>query len=627
MTRLLDKVNAPYDIKRFTNEELIQLSGEIRGYLISVLSETGGHLSSNLGVVELSVALHYVFNSPYDQLVWDVGHQSYVHKILTGRKEALKTIRQYGGLSGFTKRHESEYDTFDVGHSSTSISAALGFAAARDIHKEGNSVVAIIGDGAMTAGMAYEALNNGGALKSNFIVILNDNQMSIAPNVGGMAQYLDKIRTGNTYNVLKSDVHKVLDKVPVVGKGISKAAKELKAGLKQVFISGMFFEEMGYTYLGPIDGHNMEQVVTVLRQAKKIKGPVLIHMNTVKGKGYRHAENDPSKYHGIKPFEEESGQCKSGPALNQVRSYGDVLNDQLTKYAEAGEPIAAISAAMPTGTGLSAFAKAYPKAFFDVGIAEQHAVTFAAGMALKGIKPFVAVYSSFLQRAYDQVLHDVCIQKAPVVFVLDRAGLVGEDGETHQGVFDLSFLSHMPNMSIMAPRDEMTFERMLDYSKSYTRGPIAIRYPKGPSAQLSVASAEEILHGKGSVLKKGKEIALLAVGSMVETALEVGGQAEFDHITIADGIFIKPLDYQLIKHLSLDHHTIVVIEENSAIGGFGSAVVNYVNTYDVDVKVRVLGIKDDFIEHGSRKQLLEDVGLSVNKISAYIKEKVMTEWQ
>ncbi len=623
MSRLLDKVNEPYDIKSFSNDELVQLSGEIREYLIDVVSETGGHLSSNLGVVELTVALHFVFNSPYDQLVWDVGHQSYVHKILTGRKEALKTIRQYGGLSGFTKRHESEHDTFGVGHSSTSISAALGFAAARDLKKEGNAVVAIIGDGAMTAGMAYEALNNGAGLKSNFIVILNDNQMSIAPNVGGMAQYLDKIRTGNTYNGLKSDVHKVLDKVPLVGKGLTKVVKDVKDGFKQIFISGMFFEEMGYKYLGPIDGHNMDQVVTVLRQAKKIDGPVLIHMNTVKGKGYHHAEMDPSKYHGIKPFITESGQSKAVSKGLKVRTYGEILCDKLTTYAANKNQIVAISAAMPSGTGLDTFAKNYPEVFFDVGIAEQHAVTFAASLALEGIKPFVAVYSTFLQRAYDQVLHDVCIQKAPVVFVLDRAGIVGEDGETHQGVFDLSFLSHMPNMSIMAPRDEATFELILDYSKDYTRGPIAIRYPKGPSAQLTTRPAKEILHGKGSILKKGSNVALLAIGSMVEIALKVSELTDLNTVTVADGIFIKPLDYQLIKHLALEHHTIVVLEENSRIGGYGSAVVDYVNAHDIDVKVRIVGIKDEFIEHGSRKQLLDDVGLSVNKVSAYLKEKVM----
>lgn len=614
MSGLLNSINEPYDMKHLSEAQLIELCDEIREYLIEVVTETGGHLSSNLGVVELTVAMHYVFNSPYDKFVWDVGHQSYVHKMLTGRREALKTIRQYGGISGFTKRHESEHDTFDVGHSSTSISAALGFAAARDLNKEGNNVVAVIGDGALTAGMAYEALNNAVDLNTNMIVILNDNQMSISPNVGGVAKYLDKIRTGKTYNTLKTDVHKVLDRVPM-GEGITRALRDVRDGLKQIFIPGMFFEEMGYTYLGPIDGHNMHEVITVLRQAKRINGPVLIHLNTVKGRGYHHAEKDPSKYHGIKP----NNGSKIPPSKMAKRpSYGELMSRNLIAFKSRGENVVAISAAMPDGTGLKAFAKKYPSAFFDVGIAEQHAVTFAAGLGLEGIKPFVAIYSSFLQRAYDQVLHDVCIQKVPVVFMLDRAGIVGEDGETHQGVFDYAYLNHLPNMTIMAPRDAGMMNRMMEFSVKFNRGPIAIRYPKGPSVNLSGFTPGEIIHGKGTVLKEGSETALLAVGSMVETALEVASAEGYEHITVADGVFIKPLDYQLVKCLAQNHDHLVVIEEGCRIGGYGSVVTQYVMDNGLDVKVHVLGIEDRFVPHGTRGQLLDDVGLTKERIIDYL---------
>ena len=624
MSGLLERINEPYDIKGLTEEELIELCGEIRSYLIDVVTETGGHLSSNLGVVEMTVALHYVFNSPYDQFVWDVGHQSYIHKILTGRREALKTIRQYGGISGFTKRNESEHDVFDVGHSSTSISAALGFAEARELKKESNAVVAIIGDGALTAGMAYEALNNSANLKSNFIVILNDNQMSIAPNVGGMAQYLDSIRTGRAYNVLKTDVHKVLDRVPVVGKSLTKAVRDLRDGVKQVVIPGMFFEEIGYKYLGPIDGHNIEQVITVLRQARKIKGPVLIHMKTVKGKGYHVAEEDPSKYHGVKPMCKEALLAvDERNKVKQMPSYGELMGERLINYVRKGEAIAGISAAMPAGTGLTKFAKKCPAQFFDVGIAEQHAVTFAAGLGLKGIKPFVAIYSTFIQRAYDQVLHDVCIQKVPVVLLLDRAGMVGEDGETHHGVYDYALLNHMPNMTIMAPRDGKMFLKMLDYSLKYTRGPIAIRYPKGPAPVIDCAECPEVIHGKGTVLKSGNAIAILAVGSMVEVALEVAKELD---VTVADGVFIKPFDYQLVNQLAATHKGIIVVEEGCKIGGYGSLISQYVSDEHLDVRVHSVGIDDTFIQHGTRTELLNEVGLNKEGLVKVIK-KMETIWQ
>jgi 1-deoxy-D-xylulose-5-phosphate synthase len=619
MTSLLNQIHSPEDLKDLTTEDLNRLSKEIRKYLVDVLSVTGGHLSSNLGVVELTIALHYVFDSPYDKMIWDVGHQSYVHKILTGRKEQLNTIRQYKGISGFPKRSESDHDCFDAGHSSTSISAALGYAVARDIQKEGNAVIAIIGDGSLTAGMAYEALNNGAQMKSNFIVILNDNQMSIAKNVGGMAQYLDGIRTGKVYRVIKDDVHKVFDHVPIVGKGLTKVAKVIKEGIKQVFIPGMFFEEMGYTYLGPIDGHSIPQVIRVLNQARKIDGPVLIHVNTVKGKGYHHAELDPSKYHGVKPTVNKNGKLIIVEPGEHKKSYGDLLGDRLIQYVQAKEEVVGITAAMPDGTGLSKFAEQCPKAFFDVGIAEQHAVTFAAGLGLKGIKPFVAIYSTFLQRGYDQVLHDVCVQNVPVVFVIDRAGIVGEDGETHQGSYDISYLNHMPNMTIMAPSDDMTFNAMLDYSLRYKEGPLAIRYPKGDAPHLS---DDEVIieYGRSRVLKEGGDIAVIAVGSMVQTVLDASEMMTLP-LTVIDAMFMKPIDHQLMDAIATKYKQLYIVEENAVIGGYGSEVLRYMNSKKYNIEIELIGLEDTFIEHGPRKQLLDDMGLSSSKIATLIESK------
>lgn len=626
MKRLLDKISSPDDLKKVRPEDLNRLAAEIRAYLLEVISVTGGHLSSNLGVVELTIALHYVFDSPYDKLVWDVGHQSYVHKILTGRKEALKTVRQYGGISGFTKRCESQHDVFDVGHSSTSISGALGYAVSRDIAKEDNSVVAIIGDGALTAGMALEALNNGSGLKSNFIVILNDNQMSISKNVGGLAQYLDTIRTGSVYQEIKNDVHKVLDKVPVVGKPITKVVKDVKEGIKQMLVPGMFFEEIGYTYLGPIDGHNIAQTIRVLKQARKIDGPVLVHLNTVKGKGYLHAERNPSKYHGIKPFETGSGESKVTSTPTH-KTYGQILGDQLIDFVDRGEKVVAISAAMPSGTGLSEFSKKHPENFYDVGIAEQHAVTFAAGLGLNGIKPYIAIYSSFLQRAYDQVVHDICIQKVPAVFLLDRAGIVGEDGETHHGVFDLSFLNHMPNMTLMAPRDSQTYKAMLEYALTYNEGPIAIRYPKGEAPCMDVIG-EAMTYGKSQKLIEGKKVAILSVGSMVETALSVAKILSKDkkNVTVVDAVFIKPIDTSMIDALVKKHKCLVVIEENTVIGGYGSEVLRYMATKGYKNQVILIGIEDEFVTHGSRGRLLKEIGLDSESVVNHLLEKVAI-WQ
>ena len=618
--KILDKRISPEDIKKMSIEEMNQLSREIRKYLLETIYKTGGHLSSNLGVVELTIGLHYVFNSPYDKLVWDVGHQSYVHKILTGRMEELKTIRQYEGISGFPKRSESEHDIFDTGHSSTSISAALGFVAARNIKKEGNSVVAIIGDGALTAGVALEGLNNGANAKKNFIVILNDNQMSISKNVGGLAEYLDTIRTEELYKEIKNDVHRVLEKLPIIGQPISKAAKDIKKSIKQLVIPGMFFEEIGYTYLGPVDGHNISQVIKILKQAKKIEGPVLVHLRTTKGKGYHNAEKDPSGYHGMKPSMKRTNKSnlkKSNP------TYSQILGKQLIKYCEEKKKIVGITAAMPDGTGLQEFAKKYPENFFDVGIAEQHGVTFATGLALAGIKPFVAIYSSFLQRAYDQVLHDVCIQNAPVVFLLDRSGIVGEDGETHQGVFDLSYLNHMPNMTVLAPSNGEIFIQMLDFSADYWDGPIAIRYPKG--SVIDIPKDESFKYGKSEVIVEGSDLAIIGVGSMLQVALDIGDKLE-KGITVIDAISIKPLDKKLLDEVAKNHNTIVIIEENVVIGSYGSEVLRYLSGKGYTGKVHIYGIDDIFVTHGPREQLLSDIGLESNKIIKDLSSKVES-WQ
>ncbi len=607
---ILDHINDAKDVKKLNIKELNILKDEIRRYLTETVEKTGGHLASNLGVVELTIALHYVFNSPKDKLIFDVGHQSYVHKILTGRKEQMKTLRKKGGISGFNKRSESEHDHFGVGHSSTSISAALGFYHSNLIRGENKHVVSIIGDGALTAGIAFEGLNNAGNLEKNFIVILNDNNMSIDPNVGAVSFYLDKIRTAHNYQTAKNDIAKTLDKIPVIGSPIKRAAKDFKSAVKQVVIPGMIFEEMGYTYLGPIDGHNIKHLITVLRQAKTIDGPVLVHIRTVKGKGHVLAEKSPDRYHGIKPINSDD---------KKDQTYGNILNQKLMEYKEDGNNIVAISAAMPSGTGLSEFAAKYKKSFFDVGIAEQHAVTFAAALALDGIKPYVAIYSTFLQRAYDQILHDVCIQKAPVVFLLDRAGIVGEDGETHNGDFDLSYLSHMPNMRILAPRDGEMFKQMLDYARNFNRGPIAIRYPKGEVKELGYKVPDN-LFGCSQILKKGEKIAILGVGSMVGLALDISEQEGLENITVADGVFVKPLDYCLINKIADTHEHLIILEENSIIGGYGSAVLAYLNTTEYDIKIHPFGIPDKFVNHGSRSEMLEELGLDVEHLSDYIRD-------
>ncbi|MBC7958988.1 MAG: 1-deoxy-D-xylulose-5-phosphate synthase [Vallitaleaceae bacterium] len=620
MGKLLNSIQSPKDLKSLELDGLNTLSKEIRKYLVEVVSQSGGHLSSNLGVVELTMALHYCFNSPTDKIIWDVGHQSYIHKILTGRKDSLKTIRTLNGLSGFPKRAESGHDAYDTGHSSTSISAALGFARARDLRGESNFVISVIGDGALTGGLAFEALNNAASLNSNFIVVLNDNQMSISENVGGISLYLDSIRTASLYNEVKEDVQKVLRKIPRYGEGFINAVRDVKDGIKQLFIPGMFFEEMGFTYLGPVDGHNIKQVITVLNQAKKVAGPTLVHINTVKGKGYKYAEAFPTKFHSTKPFEKTSGTViKNG---SESKSYSQIFGEQLVALASENKDIVAITAAMPEGTGLSEFVKKFPDRLFDVGIAEQHAVTFSGGLASSGLKPYVAIYSSFLQRAYDPMLHDICLQKLPVVFCIDRSGLVGEDGDTHQGIFDTSFLLHMPNMSVMAPRDGFELSEMIKFSSAYQDGPMSIKYPRGnDESDIIINDRKPLIYGHSETVVQGKDIAIISVGTLFDVSKKVLQKLESDGFTpsLINARFLKPMDESLLLELSKNHSIFVVIEENVIIGGFGTEVLRVCNKSQNRPRVLMCGIEDTFVRHGTRSELLEEVGLTEEKIYEKVK--------
>lgn len=619
--KYLDKIKQPADVKKLDVFQLKQLAREVRKYLIDVTSVTGGHLSSNLGVVELTLMLHHMFDSPTDKIIWDVGHQAYVHKLLSGRIEEMKSIRQFGGISGFPKKNESEHDIFEAGHSSTSISAGIGMAAARDIKGGDHYVVSVIGDGALTGGMAYEALHNGSKKYNKFIVVLNDNQMSIDKNVGGMAMYLDKFRTGHLYNEVKSDVEHTLSKIPRVGNTIVKTVRGVKNGVKQLLVPGMFFEELGYTYLGPIDGHDLQKLKVTMEQAKSVDGPVLLHVMTVKGKGYGHAEKDPLKFHGVKPFDKQNGvfhaQACDIEEKEPSKSYSSIVGETLTEIAAIKPNVVGITAAMCSGTGLSGYASQFPERFFDVGIAEQHAVTFAAGLANDGIKPFFMVYSSFLQRAYDQVLHDVCIQKLPVVFCLDRAGLVGEDGETHQGVFDLSFLSHIPNMTVLAPKSGTELKEMMHFAAAYNAGPIAIRYPKGLDNEVGLG--EPIEYGQPEwIKKKNRDILLISVGSFYERVAKVRVDLKNEGLK-ADMVnlrFVAPIDEGFIKEISEQYKHVYVFEDNMLNGGVTSIISRRLASLNAQTKrsdsptVYGFGIDDEFVTHGKVSALEEMLGLS-----------------
>jgi len=619
--KYLNKLDSPQYIKELNIGELKMLSAELREFIIDSVSKTGGHLASNLGVVELSIALHRVFDTPKDKIIWDVGHQSYVHKIITGRKDVFNTLRQFGGISGFPRINESPHDAFDTGHSSTSISAALGMARARDIKKEDYSVVAVIGDGALTGGMSFEALNDAGRSTTNLIVILNDNQMSISKNVGGMSRHLSNIRSGPYYYKIKEDMDNLFNRVPVVGKKAKNILHKMKSAIKYNFLSGIIFEELGFKYLGPIDGHNINDLTDVLTKAKKLKGPVFLHVCTQKGRGYSFAEEKPQVFHGISPFEVETGELisKSGKA------YSNIFGEKLLELADNNEKIVAITAAMPNATGLEPFAKKYPTRFFDVGIAEQHAVTMSAGLAANGLTPVFAVYSSFLQRAFDQVQHDVAIGRHHVVFAIDRAGIVGEDGETHQGLYDLSFLRHIPNMIIMAPSDYNDLQNMLSFAVNEFKGPIAIRYPRGKGAQLLAKENEaQVVLGKSVVIQEGTDITILAVGSMVEVAIEAAKILKKENginATIVNARFVKPLDEAAICKLAKATGKIVTLEDNTIVGGFGSGVAELFQKHKLNIPLLILGFDDKFIEHGSRAKLMFKYELTpqtvANKIWRY----------
>ena len=613
---ILEKIKEANDVKQLSLSECEQLAQEIRDFLIRSLSETGGHLASNLGVVELTIALHRFLHFPEDKLVWDVGHQAYTHKILTGRKEQFATLRKTGGLSGFPKRKESDCDAFDTGHSSTSISAGLGLVQARDLKGENYQVVSVIGDGALTGGMAYEALNNAAELKKNFIIILNDNEMSITRNVGGMSSYLDHIRMAAPYTELKMGVTNALKKIPKVGDGMVDALHKKKSSIKQLVIPGMLFENMGLTYLGPVDGHDMRQLGKVLQEAKRKKGPVLIHVLTEKGRGYEPAMRHPARFHGAAPYEIETGLPKS----NGNPSYTDIFSTIMRKFGDREPDVVAVSAAMVPGTGLKRFGNMFPERLFDVGIAEEHAVTFAAGLALGGLRPVVAIYSSFLQRAVDQILHDVCMQNLPVVFAVDRAGLVGSDGETHHGCFDLSYLSMMPNMTVMAPKNKWELSDMLKFAIRQ-KSPVAIRYPRGEAYTGLEDYRAPIEMGKAEILEKGKEIAILAVGNMVRTAVQVTENLRNCGYepTLVNMRFVKPLDMDLLEILREDHSLIVTMEENVKSGGFGEQVMTYYGSRLHSPAVRIVAIEDKFVPHGSVEDLMHQQQMD----SASVTERIL----
>ena len=613
---VLEKINQPNDIKKLSQEELPLLAEEIREFLIRRISEGGGHLASNLGVVELTMAMHLVFELPKDKMIWDVGHQSYTHKILTGRRQGFENLRKFGGMSGFPKRCESDCDSFDTGHSSTSISAGLGYVQARDLQGEDYAVLSVIGDGSLTGGMAYEAMNNAARLKTNFIIVLNDNNMSISENVGGMSEYLGSMRTNNAYMELKQGVTDTLNRIPFYGERMVKRIKKTKSGIKQLFIPGMLFEEMGLTYLGPVDGHNIDKLIRTFQEAKKVNGAVLMHVVTKKGKGYLPAERHPARFHGAEPFDIETGV----PLKKRLKAnYTDVFATVMRKLGERNTDIVAITAAMPDGTGLKRFKNAFPDRFFDVGIAEQHAVTFAAGLAAGGMIPVVAVYSSFLQRAFDQIIHDVCLQKLHVIFAIDRAGLVGSDGETHQGIFDLSFLSSIPHMCVMAPKNKWELSDMMKFAVDYD-GPIALRYPRGEAYDGLQEYRAPMVYGKSEVIHRGKQIALVAVGSMVDTACQVQQKLKekgYD-CSLINARFVKPLDEELLLSLEKDHQLIVTLEENVLNGGFGEHVTELYNCNGSDVPVMNIALPDDYVEHGNVDILKRECGIDAETIEKKI---------
>ena len=616
---LLERIENANDIKKINKRDYDALAQEIRDFLIEKISVTGGHLGSNLGTVELTMALHLALNLPEDKLIWDVGHQSYTHKLLTGRKEGFDSLRQFGGMSGFPKRKESDYDAFDTGHSSTSISAGLGLVKARDIKGEKNTIVSVIGDGSLTGGMAYEAMNNAAKLETNFIIILNDNNMSISENVGGVSKYLNNIRTADSYLDLKEGVYNAL-RGTKGGDNMVNRIRRAKSSFKQLVIPGMLFEDMGLTYLGPVDGHNIPGLVRVLKEAKRVKGAVLIHVMTQKGKGYAPAERHPARFHGAEPFNIETG-IPSHPRT--TANYTDIFSTVMCKLGQRDEKIVAITAAMPDGTGLKRFHNMYPDRFFDVGIAEEHAVTFAAGLAAGGLKPVVAVYSSFLQRAYDQIVHDVCIQNLPVVFAIDRAGLVGSDGETHQGIFDFTYLSGIPNMHVCAPKNKWELSDMLKFAVNFGK-PIAIRYPRGNAYDGLKEYREPIECGKAEWIYRESEVALFAIGSMVKAAEAVRDKLKEKgyRVSVVNGRFVKPIDEEAVLAACETHKLIVTMEENVACGGYGEKVLKCLNDHEKHIACLNICIPDVYVEHGNVELLKKEIGIDTESIVERICQKL-----
>lgn len=620
---MLEEINKPNDIHKIALADFPLLAEEIRQFLIESVSRTGGHLASNLGAVELTLALHNVLDLPQDRIIWDVGHQAYTHKILTGRKDGFAKLRQEGGMSGFPKRKESDCDAFDAGHSSNSISAGLGYVRARDLLGQNYRVVSVIGDGALTGGMAYEAMNNAAGLKTNFIIVLNDNNMSISKNVGGMSSYLSALRTAESYTGMKINVTKTLKKVPKIGPAIVDTMRKTKSSIKQLIIPGMLFENMGITYLGPVDGHNMRQMMRLFNEAKRVEGPVIVHVLTEKGRGYTPACVHPDRFHGTGPFD-----IKTGKSLSAKKSltYTDVFSDTVTALGKEQKKLVCITAAMREGTGLKRFAKEFPDRFFDVGIAEEHAVSFAAGLALGGMIPVVAIYSSFLQRAVDQIVHDVCMQNLHVIFAIDRAGLVGADGETHQGCFDLSYLTMIPNMTVMAPKNAWELSKMLELS-AYMAGPCAIRYPRGGAYQGLEEFQSPVQYGKSEILYRGEKTAILSVGSMTEVCEQVYREmkAKGENPTFVNARFVKPLDTGLLDELAKDHSLFVTVEENVKSGGFGEHVAAYMEACHPETRVLPIAIWNRFVEHGEVDSLRAKIGLSPAEIFSAIENELEEE--
>ncbi len=621
METLLTKIKSPAELKKFDSLQLLQLAEELRNQIVTTVASNGGHLGSSLGVVDLTVALHRVFDSPTDKIVWDVGHQAYAHKLLTGRQYQFDTLRQLNGISGFPKRSESVHDSFGVGHSSTSVSAASGMAAGRDINSDANKVIAVIGDGSLTAGMAFEGLNHAGHLKQKMIVILNDNEMSISPNVGALSSFLSRKMTSKSFIRFKKDTESILGYVPGIGRELVNIAKRAEESFKSFMTPGMLFEGFGFDYFGPIDGHNIDEMIETLENVAQIEGPVLLHVITKKGKGYEPAEQNQAKFHGVGPFNSETGVV-DGSNTNTKVSYTKVFGDTLIDLATQDERIVAITAAMAAGTGLTGFADKFPKRFFDVGIAEQHAVTFAAGLACQGLRPVVTIYSTFMQRAYDQIVHDVCLQNLPVTFAMDRGGLVGADGPTHHGVFDLSFLRHIPNLTFAVPRNEVEFQRIMK-AASLSTTPFAYRYPRGNVSGLSLPNEIEPLEiGKGELLRQGSDGLLIAIGTLVEEGLSAADILAEQGINIAviDARFVKPLDSKLILEQAGKVPFVVTAEENSLQGGFGTSVLELLSDAGLSVPVTRIGIPDKFIEQGSQEELRLQLGLTATGIVTKIKQ-------